>query len=116
MIVNNKIKKKKDNNKINLKNENKNNENEILIKEEDESKKNQDKIKTKKKNENIEEEEDELDELIKLINSNLSVFKIEFNLNEESNDNLNNIKRQYEEIIQVNKFKNKLLLKEKSKK
>ena len=105
----------KDNNNINLKNENKNNENEILIKEEDESKKNQDKIKTKKKNENI-EEEDELDELIKLINSNLSVFKIEFNLNEESNDNLNNIKRQYEEIIQVNKFKNKLLLKEKSKK
>ena len=44
------------------------------------------------------------------------MFKIEFNLNEESNDNLNNIKRQYEEIIQVNKFKNKLLLKEKSKK
>ena len=52
---------------------------------------------------------------MKLINSNLSVFKIEFNLNEESKDNLSNIKRQYEEIIQVNKLKNKLLLKEKAK-
>ena len=52
---------------------------------------------------------------MKLINSNLSIFKIEFNLNEESNDILHNIKLQYEEIIQVNKLKNKLLLKEKNK-
>ena len=52
---------------------------------------------------------------MKLINSNFPLFKIEFNLNEESNDNLSNIKRQYEEIMQVNKLKNKLLLKEKTK-
>ena len=49
-----------------------------------------------------------------MIKSNLSVFKIEFNLNEESHDNLSSIKKQYEEIMQVNKFKNKLFLKEKS--
>ena len=56
---------------------------------------------------------DELDELIKLINDNLNIFKIEFNLNEEENNNINNIKKQYNEIIQVNKYKNKLLLNEK---
>jgi len=100
--------KPENNNNINIKN----NENEILIKDNDE--KNKDKTKSGNKKENS-EEDDELDELIKLINSNLSVFKIEFNLNEESKDNLSNIKRQYEEIIQVNKLKNKLLLKEKSK-
>ena len=55
---------------------------------------------------------DELDELIGLIKDNLPTFKIEFNLNEEINDNLNSIKKQYNEIIQVNKYKNKLLLKE----
>ena len=57
-------------------------------------------------------DKDELDELMELINDNLPTFKIEFNLNEEINDNLNNIKKQYNEIIQVNKYKNKLLLKE----
>ena len=55
---------------------------------------------------------DELDELIKLINDNLNKFKIEFNLNEELNDYVNNIKRQYNELILVNKYKNKLLLNE----
>ena len=65
-------------------------------------------------NNNNNKDEDELDELIKLIKSNLSIFKIEFNLNEESHDNLSNIKKQYEEIIQVNKLKNKLFLKEKN--
>ena len=69
--------------------------------------------KNKDKNEsNNKKNEDELDELFQLINDNLSTFKIEFNLNEELNDNLNNIKNQYNEIIQVNKYKNKLLLKE----
>ncbi len=55
---------------------------------------------------------DEFDELIKLINDNLNIFKIEFSLNEELNDNINNIRKQYNEIIQVNKYKNKLLLNE----
>ena len=100
--------KSENNNNINIKNS----ENEILIKDNEE--KNKDKTKSENKKENS-EEDDELDELVKLINSNLSVFKIEFNLNEESKDNLSNIKRQYEEIIQVNKLKNKLLLKEKAK-
>jgi hypothetical protein len=73
-----------------------------------------DKNSNKDKNDNNEneEDEDELDELIKLINNNLYLFNIEFNLNEESNYYLNDIKKQYNEIIQVNKFKNKLLLKE----
>ena len=66
----------------------------------------------KEDNSNSNENKDELDELIQLINDNLSTFKIEFNLNEELNDNVNNIKKQYNEIIQVNKYKNKLLLKE----
>ena len=105
--------KEKGDNKTNKKNDIKNNENEILIKENEEKNKNKS-IKTiENKNENL--EEDELDELMKLINSNLSIFKLEFNLNEESNDILHNIKLQYEEIIQVNKLKNKLLLKEKNK-
>ena len=55
---------------------------------------------------------DELDELIKLISDNLNIFNIEFNLNEEVNDNINNLKKQYDEIIKVNKYKNKLLLNE----
>ena len=92
----------------------KNSENEILIREGEEKNKNKDKKNEKSKCENS-EEDDELDELMKLINSNFPLFKIEFNLNEESNDNLSNIKRQYEEIMQVNKLKNKLLLKEKTK-
>ena len=99
----------KNNIKINIKN----NENDILLKESEDSNKNKDKNNTDELNNNN-QEEDELDELIKLIKSNLSVFKIEFNLNEESHDNLSSIKKQYEEIMQVNKFKNKLFLKEKS--
>ena len=65
-----------------------------------------------KNDNNSNEDKDELDELMDLINDNLPTFKIEFNLNEELNDNLNNIKKQYNEIIQVNKYKNKLLLRE----
>ena len=83
-----------------------NNENDNLINNQ-ENKDN--KIKNNKTNN---EDKDELDELMDLINDNLPTFKIEFNLNEELNDNLNNIKKQYNEIIQVNKYKNKLLLKE----
>ena len=91
----------------------KNSENEILLKEVEDSNKNKDKNNLDKLNNNNNKDEDELDELIQLIKSNLSIFKIEFNLNEESHDNLSNIKKQYEEIIQVNKLKNKLFLKEK---
>ena len=76
-----------------------NNENEILI-------------VNQEKKENNNNDLDELDELIKLINDNLNTFKIEFNLNEASNDNINDIKKKYNEIIQVNKYKNKLLLNE----
>ena len=102
--------------KTNIKLDIKNNENEILIKEGEDSNKNKDKTNfgNFEDIENNIQDEDELDELIELIKSNLSVFKIEFNLNEESQDNLSNIKRQYEEIMQVNKLKNKLLLKEKN--
>ena len=89
-----------------------NNETEILIKDNDDNNKNNQKLDDNSNNKDSNNEEDELDELIKLINQNLSTFKIEFNLNEEINDNLNNIKQQYEEIIQVNKLKNKLLLKD----
>ena len=83
-----------------------------MLKEGEDSNKNKDKNNLDKLNNNN-KDEDELDELIKLIKSNLSIFKIEFNLNEESHDNLRNNKKQYEEIIQVNKLKNKLFLKEK---
>ena len=101
---------------------NNNNLEKILIKEKSSQKSHNineknnliDKNNNKNKNDSNEneEDEDELDELIKLINNNLSLFNIEFNLNEESNYYLNDIKKQYKEIIQVNKFKNRLLLKE----
>jgi hypothetical protein len=106
----------------NSKSSNKNNLDKILIKEKSNQKihnyneknnlidKNNNKIRNDS-NEN-EEDEDELDELIRLINNNLYLFNIEFNLNEDSNYYFNDIKKQYNEIIQVNKFKNKLLLKE----
>ena len=99
--------------KTNIKLDIKSNENEILLKEGEDSNKNKDKTNFEDI-ENNTQEKDELDELIELIKSNLSVFKIEFNLNEESQDNLSIIKKQYEEIMQVNKLKNKLLLKEKN--
>ena len=89
-----------------------NNKTEKLIDNEDKNNEEENKkIKNKEKN-NINEknEIDELDELIKLIYDNISTFKIEFNINE----NFNNfdIQKQYNEIIKVNKYKNKLLLKE----
>jgi len=95
--------KEKSNQKSHINNNEKNN---LIDKNKDNNRNN-----TNASNEN-EEDEDELDELIKLIINNLSLFNIEFNLNEESNHYLNDIKKQYNEIIQVNKFKNKLLLKE----
>lgn len=52
---------------------------------------------------------DELDALIKLINDNLADFKIEFNVNENMNDSINEIKKQYNEITKVNEYKNKLI-------
>ena len=94
-------------NEDNINEFNKENENDNLINVQ-ENKNFEKEDKSNQKN----EQKDELDELIQLINDNLSTFKIEFNLNEELNDNINNIKKQYNEIIQVNKFKNKLLLKE----
>ena len=106
----------------NSKSPNQNNLEKIEIKEKSSQKTNNnneknnliDKNDNKNKNDNNgnDDDEDELDELIKLINNNLSLFNIESNLNEESNDYFNDIKKQYNEIIQVNKFKNKLLLKE----
>ena len=54
-------------------------------------------------------ESDELDSLIKLINDNLSDFKIEFNINENMNESINEIKKQYNEITKVNEYKNKLI-------
>ena len=83
-----------------------NNENDYLIINQENKEKNS-------KNKTVNNYIDELDELIKLINDNLNIFKIEFNLNEEVNDSINNLKKQYNEIIQVNKYKNKLLLNEK---
>ena len=104
------VENKQKNNNIKL--DIKNNENEILLKEGEDSNKNKD--NSEELNNNNNHEDDELDELIKLIKTNLSIFKIEFNLNEELHDNLSNIKKQYEEIIQVNKLKNKLFLKDKN--
>ena len=54
-------------------------------------------------------EVDELDALINIINDNLNDFKIEFNVNENMNDSINAIKKQYNEIMKVNEYKNKLL-------
>jgi hypothetical protein len=81
----------------------KSNENDNLIDIEDDKEKKNEKVKDKN-------DFDELDELINLVNDNINLFNIEFSLNEELNDNITNIKKQYNEIIQVNKYKNKLLL------
>ena len=47
--------------------------------------------------------------LIQLINENLADFQIKFNLNEDMNSNINEIKKQYNGIIKINQYKNKLL-------
>ena len=52
---------------------------------------------------------DELDALIQLINENLADFQIKFNLNEDMNSDINEIKKQYNGIIKINQYKNKLL-------
>jgi hypothetical protein len=69
----------------------------------------------KKKDSEIENKKqselDELDTLINLINENISDFQIKFNLNEDMNSSINEIKNQYNGIIKVNQYKNKLLMK-----
>lgn len=71
--------------------------------------------KKKKKESEIENKKqsefDELDTLIDLINENISDFQIKFNLNEDMNSSINEIKNQYNGIIKVNQYKNKLLMK-----
>ena len=71
--------------------------------------------KKKKKETEIENKKqselDELDTLINLINENISDFQIKFNLNEDMNSSINEIKNQYNGIIKVNQYKNKLLMK-----
>ena len=71
--------------------------------------------KKKKKDSEIENKKqselDELDTLINLINENISDFQIKFNLNEDMNSSINEIKNQYNGIIKVNQYKNKLLMK-----
>ena len=54
---------------------------------------------------------DELDTLINLVNENVADFQIKFNLTEDMNSNINEIKNQYNGIIKVNQYKNKLLMK-----
>ena len=61
------------------------------------------------KEENKEDEADELSALKTLINENINDFKIEFNINENMNDSISVIEKQYNEIIKVNGYKNKLL-------
>ena len=74
------------------------------------SKKKEKKEGSKDKNK-IGGELDELDTLINLVNENVSDFQIKFNLTEDMNSNINEIKNQYNGIIKVNQYKNKLLLK-----
>ena len=64
----------------------------------------------KEKNKSV-GELDELDTLISLIDENVDVFQIKFNLNDDMNTTINEIKNQYNGIIKVNQYKNKLLLK-----
>ena len=85
-------------------------ENDNLINEKEKSSKN---TQIKK---NIDDTQDELDELIKLIEDNLSTFKIQFNLEQELNENINIMKKQYNEIIKVNKYSTKLFLREEKEK
>ena len=74
-------------------------------------------IKKKEKKENLEEnnkipgEFDELDNLINLVSENVADFQIKFNLTEDMNSIINEIKNQYNGIIKVNQYKNKLLMK-----
>ena len=51
------------------------------------------------KEENKEDEADELSALKTLINENINDFKIEFNINENMNDSISVIEKQYNEII-----------------
>ena len=67
------------------------------------------KIEKKKKEQKVQVEMDELDTLIQLINENLADFQIKFSLNEDMNSNINEIKKQYNGIIKINQYKNKLL-------
>ena len=70
------------------------------------------KKKEKKENSNKKEKKSELDELdtlINLVNENVADFQIKFNLTEDMNSNINEIKNQYNGIIKVNQYKNKLL-------
>jgi len=85
-------------------------ENDNLINEKEKLNKNN-KVKI-----NIDDSQDELDELIKLIEDNLSIFKIQFNLEKELNENINIMKKQYNEIIKVNKYSIKLFLREEKEK
>jgi hypothetical protein len=64
--------------------------------------------KQRKKNYN-KNDFDELDTLIKFINDNINDFTIEFNLNNNNNYELNNIKNQYNQILKVNEYKNKII-------
>ena len=85
------------------------NEDNLSEKSHDSLNKNTKKEKKKKKEEKVPVEMDELDTLIKLINGNLADFQIKFNLNEDMNSNINEIKKQYNGIIKINQYKNKLL-------
>ena len=72
-------------------------------------------IKKKEKKENADKnkknvELDELDNLINLVKDNVADFQIKFNLTEDMNSNINEIKNQYNGIIKVNQYKNKLLM------
>lgn len=71
--------------------------------------------KKKKKEKKLEKnkkvgEFDELDNLIRLINENAADFQIKFNLTDDMNSAINEIKNQYNGIIKVNQYKNKLLM------
>ena len=72
-------------------------------------------IKKKEKKENLDEnnkngELDELDTLINLVNENVAEFQIKFNITEDMNSTINEIKNLYNGIIKVNQYKNKLLM------
>ena len=71
--------------------------------------------KKKKKEKKLEKnkkvgEFDELDNLIRLIDENAADFQIKFNLTDDMNSAINEIKNQYNGIIKVNQYKNKLLM------
>ena len=68
------------------------------------------KTEKKKKEKKVIVEMDELDTLIQLIKENLSDFQIKFNLNEDMNSNINEIQKQYNGILKIKQYKNKLLV------